>query len=115
VLQRSGWEPNLKPKVGFTAHVPALSGCISEGDTIEEARANIREAIMFISNPLKTLMLRAGWIHGGNRRLARIIHGMRHLVSNQLLGVNTALTTEKIAFWGAPPPYPHAAFGLSGG
>ncbi len=30
---------------GYTAHVPALPGCISEGETLEEARANIREAI----------------------------------------------------------------------
>ena len=30
---------------GYTAHVPALPGCISEGETLEQARANIREAI----------------------------------------------------------------------
>jgi predicted RNase H-like HicB family nuclease len=30
---------------GYTAVVPALHGCISEGDTLDEARANIREAI----------------------------------------------------------------------
>jgi len=30
---------------GYTAFVPALPGCISEGDTLEEARQNIREAI----------------------------------------------------------------------
>jgi len=30
---------------GFTVHVPALPGCISEGDTMEEAVRNIREAI----------------------------------------------------------------------
>ena len=30
---------------GYTVYVPSLHGCISEGDTIEEALANIREAI----------------------------------------------------------------------
>jgi len=30
---------------GYTAYVPSLPGCISEGDTLEEARVNIREAV----------------------------------------------------------------------
>ncbi|HEY1243783.1 MAG TPA: type II toxin-antitoxin system HicB family antitoxin [Hyphomicrobiaceae bacterium] len=30
---------------GYSAHVPALPGCHSQGDTREEALANIREAI----------------------------------------------------------------------
>lgn len=30
---------------GFTVYVPSLPGCISEGETADEARANIREAI----------------------------------------------------------------------
>jgi predicted RNase H-like HicB family nuclease len=30
---------------GFVASVPALPGCISQGDTRDEALANIREAI----------------------------------------------------------------------
>ena len=30
---------------GYTAHVPALPGCVSEGDTKEEALKNIKEAI----------------------------------------------------------------------
>ena len=30
---------------GFTVLVPALPGCISEGDTRDEALANIQEAV----------------------------------------------------------------------
>lgn len=30
---------------GFHAYCPALRGCHSEGDTLEEATANIREAV----------------------------------------------------------------------
>jgi antitoxin HicB len=30
---------------GYTVEVPSLPGCISEGDTLEEALANIKEAI----------------------------------------------------------------------
>ena len=30
---------------GFTVYVPSLPGCISEGDSREEALANIQEAI----------------------------------------------------------------------
>ena len=36
-------EPNESG--GYTVTVPLLPGCISEGDTREEALANIREAI----------------------------------------------------------------------
>lgn len=30
---------------GFTVTVPALPGCVTEGDTIEDALANVKEAI----------------------------------------------------------------------
>ncbi len=30
---------------GYTVHVPALPGCNTQGDTREEALANVREAI----------------------------------------------------------------------
>ena len=38
---------------GYTATVPALPGCISEGDTVQEAMANIREAIQLYLEPLE--------------------------------------------------------------
>jgi predicted RNase H-like HicB family nuclease len=38
---------------GYTAIVPALPGCISEGDTLDEARRNIREAIELYLEPLE--------------------------------------------------------------
>jgi predicted RNase H-like HicB family nuclease len=34
-----------QPEGGFTVTVPALSGCISEGDSFEEAKKNIKEAM----------------------------------------------------------------------
>ena len=37
---------------GYTVHVPALPGCISEGDSREEALANIREAIELYLEPV---------------------------------------------------------------
>jgi predicted RNase H-like HicB family nuclease len=36
---------------GFTVYVPSLPGCISEGDTREEALKNIREAIELYLEP----------------------------------------------------------------
>jgi predicted RNase H-like HicB family nuclease len=38
---------------GYTVYVPALPGCISEGDTIEEALANIKEAIELYLEPVE--------------------------------------------------------------
>mgnify|MGYP000854860104 CR=1 FL=1 len=36
------WNSNVG---GYTVTVPALPGCITEGDTVDEALANVREAI----------------------------------------------------------------------
>ena len=36
---------------GYTATVPALPGCISEGDSFEEAKKNIKEAIELYLEP----------------------------------------------------------------
>ncbi len=41
---------------GYVVHCPALKGCWSQGDTIEEALGNIKEAIV---GYLKTLNERA--------------------------------------------------------
>ncbi|MCD4706165.1 MAG: type II toxin-antitoxin system HicB family antitoxin [Candidatus Sabulitectum sp.] len=38
---------------GFTVIVPALPGCISEGDSKEEALNNIREAIELYIEPIE--------------------------------------------------------------
>ena len=37
---------------GFTAHVPSLPGCISEGNSEEEAIKNIQEAIELYLEPV---------------------------------------------------------------
>ena len=37
---------------GFTALVPALPGCISEGDSREQALANTQEAIQLYLEPV---------------------------------------------------------------
>lgn len=38
---------------GYTAYVPSLPGCISEGETVKEALKNIREAIELYLEPLE--------------------------------------------------------------
>jgi predicted RNase H-like HicB family nuclease len=38
---------------GFTAIVPSLPGCISEGETRDEALVNIREAIGLYLEPVE--------------------------------------------------------------
>jgi len=34
-----------REEIGYSIHCPSLSGCVSQGDSREEALANIREAI----------------------------------------------------------------------
>ncbi|GIV09012.1 MAG: hypothetical protein KatS3mg019_1103 [Fimbriimonadales bacterium] len=38
---------------GYTVYVPALPGCLSEGDTLEQALQNIRDAIELYLEPLQ--------------------------------------------------------------
>jgi predicted RNase H-like HicB family nuclease len=37
---------------GYTVYVPSLPGCISEGETVEEALSNIEEAIKLYLEPV---------------------------------------------------------------
>jgi predicted RNase H-like HicB family nuclease len=52
---------------GFTVYVPALPGCISEGETEEEALANIQEAIELYLEPVED-----DWITDGSVRVQEI-------------------------------------------
>lgn len=38
---------------GYTVYIPSLPGCISEGDTKEEALFNIKEAIELYLEPIE--------------------------------------------------------------
>jgi len=42
-----------EPDGGYVVTVPALPGCVSQGDTHDEAVANIREAILAYLEALK--------------------------------------------------------------
>ncbi|MGA3242924.1 MAG: type II toxin-antitoxin system HicB family antitoxin [Bryobacteraceae bacterium] len=41
------------PQGGFWAEVPALPGCYSQGETVDELKHNIREAIAGVVEVLK--------------------------------------------------------------
>lgn len=43
-----------EPEGGFWAEVPALPGCYSQGETIDELKSNIREAIEGVLEVLGT-------------------------------------------------------------
>ena len=38
---------------GFTVYVPSLPGCISEGETVDEALKNVQEAIELYLEPIE--------------------------------------------------------------
>ena len=42
---------------GYTVYVPSLPGCISEGETVEEALTNIKEAIELYLEPVEDELL----------------------------------------------------------
>ncbi len=50
---------------GYWAEVPALPGCITEGDTLEEVTANLKDAI-------------EGWLEVANGR--KILHSSDRVV-----------------------------------
>ena len=54
---------------GFTATVPAVPGCISEGSTREEALKNIREAIELYLEPVEDDLT----TQSGNERLELVV------------------------------------------
>ena len=53
---------------GFTAHVPSLPGCISEGNSEEEAIKNIQEAIKLYLEPVDD-----DWVFDKNKNIVREI------------------------------------------
>jgi predicted RNase H-like HicB family nuclease len=38
---------------GYTVYVPALPGCVGEGETVDEAMRNIREAVELYLEPVE--------------------------------------------------------------
>ncbi len=38
---------------GYTTYVPSLPGCISEGENVEDAMNNVREAIQLYLEPVE--------------------------------------------------------------
>jgi predicted RNase H-like HicB family nuclease len=53
---------------GFTVYVPALPGCISEGETEEEALKNIQEAIELYLEPTED-----DWVLDERARVKEIV------------------------------------------
>lgn len=53
---------------GFTVYVPSLPGCISEGNSVDEALANIREAVELYLEPVED-----DWIFEENALVQEIV------------------------------------------
>ena len=49
---------------GFMVHVPALPGCVSEGDTLDEARRDIRELVELYLEPVEEPNPAGGLVEG---------------------------------------------------
>jgi predicted RNase H-like HicB family nuclease len=53
---------------GYTVTVPALPGCISEGENVDDALANIREAIDLYLEPVED-----DWLPDENALIQEIV------------------------------------------
>ena len=53
---------------GYTVTVPALPGCISEGDSVDDALANVREAIDLYLEPVED-----DWLPNENALIQEIV------------------------------------------
>ena len=53
---------------GFTVLVPSLPGCVSEGETVDDALANIREAIELYLEPVED-----DWMFEANAQIKEVV------------------------------------------
>lgn len=53
---------------GYTVTVPSLPGCISEGDSVDDALANVREAIDLYLEPVED-----DWLPDENALIQEIV------------------------------------------
>jgi len=47
---------------GYWAEVPALPGCVTEGDTIDDIQANLKEAIELFLRPIPNQPFQGGQV-----------------------------------------------------
>lgn len=51
-----------QPQGGYTAHIPSLPGCVSEGETVAETEKNILDALrgyLLVANKRSLSMLKS--------------------------------------------------------
>ena len=65
-----------QPEGGFVAYVPALPGCMSQGETKEEALQNIKEAIELYLEVLE------------ERQMSKILKKIEHFDKSQIVEVS---------------------------
>lgn len=74
---------------GYWAEVPALPGCITEGDTMAEVLANLKDAI-------------EGWLEVTNRRfIAAVSEGLDEIERGQ--GISIESVEQMLVAWTAAP------------